>query len=201
MRSLFFAVLRPLLWLVLGLEIRGRLPARGPAIVAANHNSHLDAFVLLALMPLESVGLARPVAAGDYFRARPFLDWIATRVLRTIYVERGSGRSIDDVLAPVVEALDRGEIVILFPEGTRGRPEKPSRVRRGIARLAELRPDVPIQPVMLRGLGKVLPKGSPLFVPFVCRAEVEPPLRRDTDAAIALNRLFRTRFPTRSEIP
>lgn len=193
MRSLFFAVLRPLLWFVLGLEVRGHLPTRGPAIVAANHNSHIDAFVLLALMPLEALGIARPVAAGDYFRARPFLHWIATRLLRTIYVERGSGRSIDDVLAPVVRALDRREIVILFPEGTRGRPERPSRVRRGVARLAALRPDVPIHPVVLRGLGKVLPKGSPLFVPFVCRAEVEPPLTRGIDAAIALERLFRTR--------
>jgi 1-acyl-sn-glycerol-3-phosphate acyltransferase len=191
MRSLFFTVLRPLLWLVLGLEVRGRLPSRGPAIIAANHNSHLDAFVLLALMPLEALGIARPVAAGEYFRARPFLHWIATRLLRTIYVERGSSRSIDEVLAPVVEALDRREIVILFPEGTRGRPEKPSRIRRGIARLAELRPDVSIHPVILRGLGKVLPKGSALFVPFVCRAEVEPPLAQG-DAAIALEHLFRT---------
>jgi 1-acyl-sn-glycerol-3-phosphate acyltransferase len=197
MRSLFFALLRLVFWFLLGLEVRGRLPARGPAIVAANHNSHLDVFVLLALLPLGAVRVARPVAAADYFRSRPMLDWITTRVLRTIHVERGSGRSMDEVLAPVVEALDRGEIVILFPEGTRGRPERLGRLRRGIARLAELRPGVPIHPVILRGLGKVLPKGSPLFVPFVCRAEIEPPLAGGEDAAVALERLFSGRARSR----
>jgi 1-acyl-sn-glycerol-3-phosphate acyltransferase len=185
--------LRPFFWLVLGFEARGVMPARGPAIVAANHNSHLDVLALFSLLPPGAVRSARAVAASDYFGSRPLLRWFATRFLRTIFVERGSGRSIDEVLAPVVGALDRGEIVVLFPEGTRGEPERLGPLRRGIARLHELRPEVPIVPVFLRGLGRVLPRGSALFVPFVGGAEIGSPLERDDDAAIALTAFYRRR--------
>ena len=71
LRLLFWMLIgRPLALVVLGLNVRSRhgLPRSGPAIVVANHNSHLDTFVLISLFPLALLGKLRPVAAADYFR-------------------------------------------------------------------------------------------------------------------------------------
>ena len=67
LQILFFALMvRPLIMVVLGLNIHNkeRLPLQGPAIVAANHNSHLDALTLLSLWPLTKLHQVRPVAAA-----------------------------------------------------------------------------------------------------------------------------------------
>lgn len=171
----FLLLVRPFLAVFLGLRVRHRerLPAAGPAILVANHNSHLDTLVLMAALPPRRLWLCRPVAAADHFRSGP-LGWLARRLLRAILVPR-CGRSPAAALAPAVEALDRGEILILFPEGSRGRPEVMGVFKRGVAELVRARPAVPVIPVRLQGLGRCLPKASLLFLPFDCHAVIGPP--------------------------
>ena len=85
LRRLFYClVLWPVALLVLGLNLRHRerLPVKGPAIVAANHNSHLDTLVLLSLFPLSVIDRIRPVAAAEYFLRNRALAWFSTRILK-----------------------------------------------------------------------------------------------------------------------
>jgi len=169
LQVLVFALLvRPLVRLVLGFNLRGgeHLPRTGPAVIAANHNSHLDTLVLMDLYPLADLHRIRPVAAADYFLRNRLTAWLSLRVMGILPLAREARGG--DPLAPAQRALERGDILLIFPEGTRGEPETPARLKPGVAHLAQRMPEVPLVPVHLEGLGKALPRGEGLFVPFIC---------------------------------
>lgn len=167
-RAFFLLLVRPVLMVMLGAQVRHRerLPKRGPAIIVANHNSHLDTLTIMAMYRLSQLKKLRPVAAMDYFcRARP-LAWFVTHVLGVIGIKRGGMNR--DLLDRCGAALDDGDIVIVFPEGSRGEPEKLSLFQKGVGHLAKSRAHVPVVPLFLHGLGKALPKDTFILVPFNC---------------------------------
>lgn len=184
LRLLFFLlVVKPFLLLAVGINVRrrDRLPQRGPALIVANHNSHLDALVLMAMLPLRLLPSVRPVASAEYFLRGRWRSWFATRVIGIIPVATCGGGSRAEVLEPVRDALAVGDMVIFFPEGTRGEPECLGKLKTGIVWLVEQLPETPVHPVRLSGLGKVLPKGHWLPVPFLCDAWVGETLRWQGD--------------------
>jgi 1-acyl-sn-glycerol-3-phosphate acyltransferase len=179
LKVLFFAlVIKPLVFVMLGLNLRGRnhLPRRGPAIIAANHNSHLDAMVLMSLYPLSQLHRVRPVAAADYFTMRPLLRWFSLNCIGIIPLERGARKGADELFSGIFQALDRDEILILFPEGSRGEPEKMGAIKKGLFHIVRERPNVPVIPVVMHGLGRSLPRGEALFVPFNCDVIIGEPM-------------------------
>jgi len=163
-------VIKVVVMVVLGLNIRHRekLPQKGPAIIIANHNSHLDTMVLMTLLPSHLLPITKPVAAMDYFLRNPVLAWFALNIVGILPISRKRENKEDDPLAPCYDSLKNNNILIFFPEGSRGEPENFSSFKGGIAKLAEMHPEVPIVPVFMHGLGKALPKGEALLVPFFC---------------------------------
>ena len=174
--AFFLFIARPLLTLMLGAQVRHRefLPGKGPAIIVANHNSHLDTLTILTMFPLRDLARVRPVAAADYFLQSGLLSWFALNIIGIIPIRRG-GHGGKNPLQACEEALDRGDILILFPEGSRGKPEILSEFKRGVGHLVRSRPQVPVHPLFMHGLGKALPKDSFILVPFNCDIVVGAP--------------------------
>ncbi|MCM1983690.1 lysophospholipid acyltransferase family protein [Lyngbya confervoides] len=177
LQGLFFLlVVRPVVLLALGLRVQNRdgLPAQGPAILIANHNSHLDTWVLMTLFPIWTLPHLRPVAAADYFFRNSLWTWFFQTIFNVIAIERrGSSRQLFKACG---SALAQGDILILYPEGSRGLPEQKRPFQTGIAHLSQKHPQVPVIPIFLHGLGKALPKGEALLVPFFCDVVVGSPL-------------------------
>jgi 1-acyl-sn-glycerol-3-phosphate acyltransferase len=192
--AFFLLVVRPLLALVLGVNLRHaeRLPQRGPAILAANHNSHLDTLLLMSLYPLAQLHRLRPVAAADYFLRNRVVAWFGLRLMHILPLDRRP-KPGGAPLAHIEAALAAGDILILFPEGSRGEPEKRSALKTGIVHLIEGMPAVPVVPVYLHGLGKALPKGDWLPIPFFADAYVGEPLTWLGDRAATM-RALESRF-------
>ncbi|MFQ5786024.1 MAG: lysophospholipid acyltransferase family protein [Alphaproteobacteria bacterium] len=176
----FWLFVRPVAYVFLGLNSHHaeRLPRQGPAIVVANHNSHIDTLVLTAMFPYRLLARIRPVAARDHFARHKRLYWFMTNVMGVIFLKRRNLRPSDgDPLAECSAALAHGDILIVYPEGTRGVPERLAAFKPGIAHLAERHPTVPVVPVFLRGTGKALPRGEIVPVPLLCDVHVGDALR------------------------
>jgi 1-acyl-sn-glycerol-3-phosphate acyltransferase len=190
---LYWIAVKPFVALVLGVQVKGlsNLPRKGPAILVANHNSHLDTLVLLSLFPFRQLNRVHPVAAGDYFLKGRFRRWFALNIVRVIPIDRKPTHEHGHPLSGCRSALDRGEILALFPEGSRGRPEQLAPFKQGVAHLVADRPEVPVIAVYLSGTGKVLPRGEALLVPHICKLSIGEPFRGNTDRKAFMRELAR----------
>lgn len=151
----------------------------GQVIYFANHTSHLDFVVLWSVLGKEQRPRTRPVAARDYWEATGVRRYFATRIFRAILVDR-EGESVGHLraqLTQLIEALDAGDSLILFPEGTRGTSEGMAEFRGGLYFLARQRPDLGLVPVHLHNLQRIMPKGEFLPVPQLSAVTFGAPLR------------------------
>lgn len=179
LKQLFFLlIVRPFILFVTGVYVKGyeHLPLEKPCIIAANHNSHLDTLILLSLFPNSQLKRVRPVAAADYFMKNKLTAWCSKNFIGIIPLKRKITATHSHPLAEVYQALEQGESIIIFPEGSRGEPEELAPFKKGIAHLAKDFPQIPIVPVCIRGAGKVLPKGEALLVPFGLDVNIASPL-------------------------
>ncbi len=178
-RAVIVLIARPLARVFTGADVVGRekLPLKGPAILVANHASHVDTILLLTIYPTRALDRVRPAAAADYFLKSAVMSWFSRNILAIVPVARDRAQAGEDILAPAREALAAGDIVLIFPEGTRGDGQELTRLKTGVAKLAAAFPGAPVTPVWLQGAGRVLPKGAHVPVPMNCTVLVGDPFR------------------------
>ena len=141
-----------------GLE---RIPYTGPVIITGNHTSHIDPIVKI-------MGVRRPVhylAKAEFFEDKKVQKLMAS----TGQIETTRETGAVEALAMAVDVLENGQVMGIFPEGTRSRnTEAPflSKGKTGVARLAARFPEVPVIPMAIIGARGFLKPGSAIVNPL-----------------------------------
>lgn len=144
----------------------------------ANHTSHLDLLVLWATLPMEIRAITRPVAAGDYWSNGIARRYVAGSIFRAVMIERpDTPVASHGIMEPVLKALNAGESLILFPEGTRGSGEEVAPFKSGLYHMCRMWPDLEAVPVYLENLNRILPKGEFLPVPLLSQVTFGPAIQ------------------------
>lgn len=175
LRSMAALVLRGWLRVYHRFQVTGKehLPAKGSFVLIANHASHLDALCLLSCLPLAKLHRAFPAAAADYFFSSIPRSVFSATVINALPFERQlkGGQS----LTVCSELLSNpGNVLVIFPEGTRSPDGELGRFRSGVARLVVGR-DIPVVPAWLEGAGAAWPKGAAIPYPKRLRLRIGPP--------------------------
>lgn len=160
---------------------QGCEPTTVQRIYFANHTSHIDTLAIWSALPPGLRVKTRPVAARDYWDHGPLRRHLALRILRAVLVERARQDRQEAPLQRVIEALEQGASLILFPEGTRGSEPLPGSFKAGLFHLAQKFPCVELIPVYLENLHRALPKGTFLPIPMICSIRFGAPLAHIAD--------------------
>lgn len=155
-------------------------PKAEQRIYFANHQSHADLVMIWAALPEELRSITRPIAAKDYWTKSTFRQWITTAVFNAVYVDR-ERKEGEDPLQPLVEALEHGDSLIIFPEGTRGHAEEPQPFKAGLYNLAQRFPHVVLVPAWIDNIQRVMPKGEVVPVPILCSVTFGEPIKLEPD--------------------
>lgn len=157
MRIMLYTILRPIAILLFKIFFRFKayglknLPKEGPFIIASNHLSFLDPVALGVACPKKLSFLARE----DVFRPRLFAKLISTLGAFSIKIETQDVEAIKES----IKKLRGGNVLVLFPEGTRSINGSLREAQGGVGLLA-MKADVPIIPTLIEGSDKALPRDA-----------------------------------------
>ncbi len=159
-RSVAALILRAWMRIYHRLQIDGRdnLPDTGSYILVCNHTSHLDAMCLLCSVPLRKIHRTFPAAAADYFFSSLPRSAVSAVLINALPFDRKVNGA--ESLTVCSELLKNdGNVLIIFPEGTRTTTGEMGRFRSGIGRLV-VGTDLPVIPCNLSGGVDAWPKGK-----------------------------------------
>ena len=140
-----------------------------------------DFVTIWAALPGEMRARARPVAGRDYWEKSSLRRRIACGFFNAVLIERQHVTVATNPLAPMVAALEAGDSLIVFPEGTRSADGAVHPFKSGLYHVARARPGVALVPAYLQNLSRILPKGESLPVPLLGSLTIGTPIQLATD--------------------
>ena len=170
---------------------RGSRPTAAQRIYFANHASHGDFVLLWASLPPWLRRRTRPVAGADYWNRSALRRFVGGRVFRAVLIDRERREGSPDPVEQMAQALDGGDSLIIFPEGTRNTTDAVLLpFKSGLFHLANRCPRAELVPVWINNLARVMPKGELVPIPLLCTVGFGPALVRieDEDKAAFLAR-------------
>ena len=155
-----YVVLGPILKLLFRPWVQGaeNLPKDGAAILASNHLSFSDSIFLPLMSPRRITFLAK----ADYFTGRGVKGFLTKGFFKgvgQVPIDRSGGRASEAALRKAMEILGKGELLGIYPEGTRSPDGRLYRGKTGIARMA-LEAGVPVIPVAMVNTFDIQPPGQ-----------------------------------------
>ena len=153
------------------LEVATFLKGEEQFIIVANHNSHLDTMTLMSAMPRVVVHKVRPVAAADHFGKTKLKTWLTNVFVNSLLIKRKRDKDNPefDPINQMIKAIDQGDSLIIFPEGTRGEPGVKQALKPGVAMVLLARPHVKWVPAYMEGMGTAMPKDDAFIVPVASK--------------------------------
>jgi 1-acyl-sn-glycerol-3-phosphate acyltransferase len=173
---------------------RDNLPREGSYIIVANHASHLDTLAIISALPLGKLHQVFPAAAKDFFFESLPRTALASILVNALPFDRQT--HVRQSLSLCKAVLEKpGNILVIFPEGTRSMTGEIGEFRRGIS-LFLAGSDLPVVPCCLVGTFRAWPKGAWFPRPRKVRLLIGQPrryadLRRGKEAAEAICRDLR----------
>lgn len=158
-------------------EWRGIEPVPRQRIYYANHTSNADLPIIWTVLPPALRRQTRPVAAADYWLKNKLRAFAGGEVFRAVLIDRRKDQQREDPIEKIVEALDNGSSIIIFPEGGRNRSEDPLLpFKAGLFNIASARPKVDLVPTWVDNIAGVMPSGEVIPVPLACTVIFGEPL-------------------------
>lgn len=158
----------------------GELPSENlptsTAIFYSNHSSHLDFLSIWATLPKPVRLKTRPVAGKDYWGNDPFRRYFSSNIFNALLIDRKNVSRKTNPLEPMLTALDNHNNLIVFPEGTRSLDGQVGDFKSGIFHIARGRPAIPLIPIYLQNMCRILPKGGFLPLPIIGGIKIGLPL-------------------------
>ena len=178
---------------------RGIEPVQKQRVYYANHVSNGDMPMIWSVLPPALRRNTRPVAAADYWLKNPLRAFTGRDVFRAVLIDRRPEARTEDPMEKILEALDEGSSLIIFPEGNRNMTDDPLLpFRAGLYNTGKARPDVDLVPTWIANLNEIMPKGEIIPLPLICTVTFGAPihveegedkdafLKRAADALVAL---------------
>jgi 1-acyl-sn-glycerol-3-phosphate acyltransferase len=132
----------------------------------------------MTAIPSNKLTTTHPIAAADYFGKNWLtrkLTWFFTNA---ILISRGktAEENPQKAIEIMSDLVKSGKSIIIFPEGSRGTPGKLQKFKKGIGYVVQRNRNTPVIPVYMDGIGRILPKGKKIMLPYITKIYFGQPL-------------------------